>query len=265
VLLASCVSAGLLLLSFTAQPWGLRGMRRLGDEIVGRNLVNEVKPRRFHEQLVGLVLYAETVEQNGHWKNVLVEDGRSEKAPMLLLAREARVAPSPADEAIGFHLIDGEAHQLARADGNYSRLAFKNGDLHVYVGDTFWNKNRLRSWKEEMTPAELLKVAREERARGEDGRTMEMAAHWRFAQALAPLAFALVGTPLSLVRRRGGRARGVILSLAGYVGWYLLARVCVGLGEKGQLVPMLAGLLPNLIFIAAGAFALWRFDARGRA
>jgi lipopolysaccharide export system permease protein len=265
VWLSVYVSLGLLVLAFTAQPWGLRGMRRLGDEIVGRNLVNEVKPRRFHEELSGLVLYAEKVEANGHWTNVLVEDGRSEKAPMLMVAREARVEPAPAEESIGFHLIDGEAHQLARGEGNYSRLAFENGDLHVYVGDTYWSKNRLRSWREEMTPIELLDAAREARERGEDGLPMEMAVHWRLSQAMAPLAFALVGTPLSLVRRRGGRARGVVLSLAGYVGWYLLARACVGLGEKGQLDPLLAGLLPNLLFILGGALALWRFDARGRA
>lgn len=263
--LAGFVSLGLVLLSFTAQPWGLREMRRLGDEIVGRNLVNDVKPRRFHEDLPGLVLYAEQVAPGGRWKNVLVEDGRNDQAPMLLLAKSAHVAHSAQLEAIGFHLEDGEAHQLARGEGNYSRLSFEQGDLNVYVGDAYWSKNRLRSWREEMTPIELLDSAREARERGEDGRQLEMAAHWRFSQALAPLAFALVGTPLSLVRRRGGRARGVILSLLGYVGWYLLARVCVGFGEKGQLEPLLAGLLPNLVFLAAGALALWRFDARGRA
>ena len=265
VWLSLWVTLGLLTLAFTAQPWGLRGMRLLGDEIIGRNLVNEVKPRRFHEEVAGLVLYAEEVASNGRWKNVLVEDGRSDQAPMLLLAREARVAADPRDGAIGFHLVDGEAHQLARGDGNYSRLQFQSGDLHVNVGDTIWARNRLRSWREELTPIELLDAAREAKENGEDWRPLEMAVHWRFAQALAPLAFALVGTPLSLVRRRGGRARGVALTLVGYVGWYLLARACVGLGEHGQLTPALAGLLPNLLFIAAGALALWRFDARGRA
>lgn len=264
-LLSLLVCAGMLLLAFTAQPWGLKGVRRLGDEIVGRNLVNDVKPRRFHEQLPGMVLYAEDVAPGGAWKNVLVEDGRNPQSPMLLLARGARVEADAALEAVSFQLEHGEAHQLAHQGGGYSRLAFESGALHVYVGDAYYARNRLRSWREEMTPFELQAAAREAQARGEDGRPLQMAMHWRFAQALAPISFAFVGTPLSLVRRRGGRARGVVLTLLGYVGWYLLARSCVGLGEQGQLAPWLAGLLPNLLFVAAGAVALWRFDQRGRA
>ena len=45
----------------------------------------------------------------------------------------------------------------------------------------------------------------------------------RLGQAAEPIAFACIGLPLSL-QRRGGRARGLALTLAAYLTYYLLAR-----------------------------------------
>ncbi len=49
-----------------------------------------------------------------------------------------------------------------------------------------------------------------------------MSLHNRLGNALAPLAFALLGTPLAIGRRQAGRAWGYLLTLGGYVLFYLL-------------------------------------------
>ncbi len=62
---------------------------------------------------------------------------------------------------------------------------------------------------------------------------------------------------------RGGRARGLALTLVAYLGYYLLARVGMGLGERSLLPALVAGQLSNLIFVALGLLGLWRLSSRG--
>src|SRR5690606_28790403 len=82
--------------------------------------------------------------------------------------------------------------------------------------------------KEELTPDELRAAAVEAEAAGEDGRPFLIAWHERWAQALLPLAFCLLGTPLALGRRGGGRSGGrgfgFLLTLFAYVAYYVMVR-----------------------------------------
>jgi lipopolysaccharide export system permease protein len=78
-----------------------------------------------------------------------------------------------------------------------------------------------------------------------------------------PLAFAVVGVPLALRKRQGGRALSFLLSLACYLGYYLLARISISLGDKGVIGPLWAGQLPNLLAIAFGLTWLKLVERRG--
>jgi lipopolysaccharide export system permease protein len=262
--LGVALSAGLLYLSFSAQPAGMRAVRGMANEVIKRNLVGDVKPGVFYEDLAELTLYAERVDEGErHWRHVLVHDNREPSSPLLVLAREGTV--NPAGEASAFKLVlnEGTVHRDHRTRGEYTTVDFEGGELVMGVGDAFFLKNRFRSPKEELTPRELLQSAGEARARGEDPRGWMVAFHSRVARVLMPLAFAMLGTPLAIGRRRTGRAWGYLLTLLGYVGYYVLARVFVGLGERGQLLPLLAGHLPNAICVVAGLWALARINRTG--
>ena len=74
---------------------------------------------------------------------------------------------------------------------------------------------------------------------------------------------ALLGTPLAIGRRQGGRAWGYLLTLGGYVLFYLLMRLFEQLAQQGQLPVALAGQLTNLLFCAAGLVAMYRVNRSG--
>jgi lipopolysaccharide export system permease protein len=52
-------------------------------------------------------------------------------------------------------------------------------------------------------------------------------------------------------------------TLFGYAAFYLLARASVSFGERGTLSPLLAGQLPNLVFVACGLLTLLWAEKRG--
>lgn len=264
LILGAAIAALMLGMSFTVEPWGLRSVKAAANEVIKRNLIGDVKPGVFYEDLTNLTLYAEQVDRaDRQWRNVLVHDGRDPAAPLLVLARRGSVRAAGEGEALTLALDEGQVHRADRGSDEYSAIEFDRGDIVVGVGESFFHKNQFRRPKEELTPRELLDAAGQAVSRGENPRPFLMTYHWRFGQALMPIAFALMGTPLAMSRRQSGRARGYVLTIAGYVLYYVLARTCVNLGERDRLPLLVAAQLPNLVFAALGLLALVRVTRAG--
>jgi lipopolysaccharide export system permease protein len=261
------VGAGLgglmVLLTFTAQPWGLSGVRDLVNEVIKKNVVGDVKSGVFYEDISDLTLYAEQVSTDeGRWTNVLLHDDRDPSSPLLVLAHGGQVSTSGQGEAMRLALSQGEVHRANRSQEDYTVIHFEGSDITVGLGGVS-RRNRFRSPKEEMTPGELLRAAEDAERSGSDPRPFLMSLHSRLGNAVAPLSFAILGTPLAIGRRQAGRAWGYLLTLGGYVLFYLLSRAFEHLGAQGKLSPLLAGQLANVLFIALGAVAMWRLSRSG--
>lgn len=260
---AVLLAGAMLTLSFTLEPWGLSAVRIVVSDIIKKNVIGEVKPGVFYEDISELSLYAERIDPlTGKWGNVLLHDDTDPRSPLLMLAREAEVQASTSGEALRLGLTDGSVHAAARETDSYSFVSFERGELAVGVAEAVTKKNRFRSTREELTPLELLEMAGEVRARGESDAPVLMALHWRIGQALSPLAFALIAVPLSM-SRQGGRARGYLLTILAYVAYYLIARSMENLGTADRAPLLLAGQLSNLIFAAVGLALLWRVSRTG--
>ncbi len=264
-LAVGAVLAGLmLLLTSSAEPWGLTGVKEFVAEIIKKNVVGDVKAGVFYEDLSHLTLYAERVEgRQREWTNVLLHDDREPSAPLLMLARKGRVDTDGAGQVLTLVLGDGEAHRSSHSTTDYAVVTFEKGEIAVGVEGNMGRRNRFRSPKEELTPSELLEAAEEAERNGEDPKPFLMALHNRLGHAMAPLAFALVGTPLAIGRRQGGRAWGYLLTLGGYVIFYLLMRYFEQLGQQGKLPVLVAGQLANVLFCVVGLVALYRVTRSG--
>jgi lipopolysaccharide export system permease protein len=261
VALSLVVSAVLLGLALGPQPRGLQAVQGLANEIIKRNLVGDVKGGVFQDQVQGITLYAGTVAAPGQWRDVMVYDERQPATPMLLLAQRGTVEPGGADKALTLKLERGQLFRASQ-EGD-ARVQFEDGALTLGVEETVFQKNRFRAVRDELTPLEMLDAAKAAREAGAEWLPLEVGASWKLGQVLMPLAFAFLGVPLGLLRRTSGRARGVMATLLGYVAFYLLARASVSFGERGALSPLLAGQLPNLVFVACGLLALVWAEKRG--
>jgi lipopolysaccharide export system permease protein len=264
LVLGLAVSAVLAALMAEAQPWGQRMVRYEVQDIIRRNLLSDVKPGVFHEEVLGLTLYAAEVGPEARWRGVLLHDGRDPERPLLLVAAEGRPARTEWVDAVRFDLERGSVHRATRGSSDYAVLEFDTASLRVGIAEAFLQKNQLGSARADLSPRELYDAAARADAEGGDGRPFLVTLHWRLGQMLMPLAFALLGVPLAMVRR-GGRGWGFLFTIAGYVGFSMLARVAVQLADAQLLAPALAGQLPNLVFGGIGSFLLRRVVRRGAA
>lgn len=266
LVLGVVLSGVLFALAMTLQPWGMASLRSVAQDIIRRNLVNDIRSGTFHEEVAGFTLYAEKVDPGNRWTNVLLFDGRDPNAPIIAVAEHGHVITDAARSAVLFELSHGSAHRATQASADYTTLAFESGLFRADVGETFFQKNAFRSTSEEHSPIEMQRNIEQTRARGEPVKQLEAQLHWRLGQILMPFAFACVGAPLALRRRRrSGRGSGFLLTLLGYVGFYVLARTAVQIGESGTIPSWLAGQLPNIVFVCVGVLLMHGVNQRGAA
>ena len=86
----------------------------------------------------------------------------------------------------------------------------------------------------------------------------EVEYHKKFSIPFACFIFGLIGIPLGLMVKKGGRMLGFGIGLAVIVVYYLLLQVGQNAGMNGMLPPILAMWLPNIVIGVCGiAFNLW--------
>jgi lipopolysaccharide export system permease protein len=256
--LAGLIAGGaLFLLASTGVPWGLRHVRSQAAELIKKNFAEGVKPGVFSEDLTQLTLYAEQVDEvEGQWTNVLIHDDRDPRAPLLVLAHRGQVHPAKG-KGLQLSLQSGQVHRAGGSEREYALLGFERAEFAIGLEETMSRQSkRFRLPKEEMTPVQLLHAADDAQAAGRNPVSYRLAFHWRFAQALCPLAFALWATPLAWGTQRSGRSRAFLYTLLGYICYYVLWRAFEHLSGRGHLPPLLAAQLPNMLFAAKGILSL---------
>src|SRR5205823_7027689 len=82
--------------------------------------------------------------------------------------------------------------------------------------------------------------------------------HRRLALPAACLVLALVGIPLGLSARKGGKSTGFVLTIVLVFAYYFLSLGGVSLGRLDKIPPAAGVWLGNIIFLTAGLALLWR-------
>ena len=80
--------------------------------------------------------------------------------------------------------------------------------------------------------------------------------HKKFSFPAACLVFGLIGLPLGVVNRRGGRAAGFAVSTAIVLGYYILYASGEARAVEGTMSPVVAMWLPNFLLLTLGVYAI---------
>ena len=103
-----------------------------------------------------------------------------------------------------------------------------------------------------------------QRIHGPDGKRFLIELNNRFSYPAACLVLMLVGVPLGVISRRGGKSSGFVFTLLLVFFYYVLSYTGIALGRQDKLPVFLAVWLANLLFAAAGIFLLWQMASGGR-
>jgi LPS export ABC transporter permease LptF/LPS export ABC transporter permease LptG len=244
-------------------PRSQAALGRLQDRLKTSQASFEIQPRVFYEGFPQLVLYVQDVKSAqgaAIWKGVFIADISTPSAPRITLAQQG-ILVSEGTDTLHLHLSEGATHETdPKIPDQYQISTFKQTDIPILVPQAD-NKEDQASVPVAELGTRALPV--------EAGRVKKYMARWywiefhrRFALPTACLVLALVGIPLGLSSKKGGKSTGFVLTIVLVFAYYSLSLVGVSLARQGKVSPGLGVWLANIVFLLAGAFLLWRAERK---
>ena len=229
------------------------------------DLRREIKPRVFFEELPDILLYADEVHQSGDFLDrVFIHQQAEDGEEIVTLARRAQVDYDPEDGVAEIYLESGTTHSTTPEDSHsYQVSRFVRQKLVKPPGEQYKMKSTLLSRPAqknfgEQSLDELTQSIRKAQAiphaetRDRVVGRILFFMHERFALPFACFAFAIVGVPLGILNRRGGKASGFTLSIGIAIVYWILLSVGENLVSQGRLSPYIGLWMGNVLLAAIG-------------
>ena len=235
----------------------------------------EVQPRVFYEDFKNYVLYIQDVRPAAGaalWQHVFLADLTDPASPRITTAEQAVVVNGTAQagdpQTLRLHLIDGAQHQISPTDPNqYTISTFSSSDLPIETGgqeDTHVGRSDTpilaltlpQLWHQAHTPGLSQRAAT----------LYRIEFNKRFSYPAACLVLMLVGVPLGLSSKRGGKSTGFVVTILLVFLYYFVSSVGVAFAKTGKLSALFGVWGANLLFAIAGSVLLvpalsWRGGA----
>jgi LPS export ABC transporter permease LptF len=249
----------LLLLSSGPLPRARYRARWEGIRVGAMYPARIIPEGEFIEVFEGLRLYVERKDPEHNRLLHVKIDKQDEKGNKILIqAAYAEIQGSFAENDLRIILNEGSVTEV-RADnpGVIHKMDFQKWEETLKLGEDALNP-KLHLRPDEMTLLELKhKIANyfndpEEAGRKNRLNIFRCELHERWTRPFAIFVFALVGVPLAIGGKTGGRTRSFAFSFFVFASYYLLMLPTQTLGEEAKIPPLLAMWIPNLVLSIVG-------------
>jgi len=252
---ASCAVLTLAL-TFWLIPLSWRTLAKLEQKLLSSQAPFAVQPRVFDERFPHFVLYVQDVEAAAtRWRGVfLASSAQATATSNLTLAQDAQVVAG-AERQIELHLGPGSTHDYdPHEPDHYSVTTFGQSDIPIDVSTTTSATKSVAFSDAEKSVSGLLSD------NGPNWREARVEFHRRIAFPAACLIFALLGVPVGVRPRRGGRAAGLVLTLVLIGGYYFLFVTGAHMAQQGSIAPWVGIWGANIVAAIVGFFFLRRIE-----
>jgi lipopolysaccharide export system permease protein len=243
-------------MSLYLAPRAGRVLNHMESSLEASQLPYEIQPRVFIEQFPNLLLYLEDVTgARSRWSGVFIADSSTGHSPKITLAESGILVNDPDKNRLVLHLERGTTHETdPEHPQSYSVSSFAETDLPISLSQSD-EATAVRNTPATERLPEVFRAARSAPTQ-EERRAALVELNYRFAIPVASLVLALVGIPLGLFSRKGGKAVGILMTIFLVFLYYVLMAFGLSFAKQGRLSPFLGLWLANLAFGAAGLLML---------
>ena len=261
-------------------PRGAGDLLRMEDQLKTSQAAVEIQPRVFYEDFRNYVLYVQDVPRPAAgaavWRHVFLADLTQPANPNITTAEEALVSTSRSNpQSTRVHLLSANQHQISPSNPNqYELQAYDFLDLPLEPNsqdDTHISRMDTSLYAQSMR--QLFRRAGATGGDGSDARIAQIELNRRFAYPFACLVLMLIGVPLGLSSRRGGKSTGFVLTVLLVFAYYLISYTGVALAKNGRASPFTGVWAANIFFalfglvllrqLAGGGYLLNLFNSAG--
>jgi LPS export ABC transporter permease LptG/LPS export ABC transporter permease LptF len=223
----------------------------------------EIQPRVFYEDFKNFVLYVQNVRSGtgaSNWDQVFMADVTDPEAPRITTAASATVV-SDSTQVLLMRLRNGAEHSTVPLQPDqYNISSFSTTDRPLELSP----QSDVHLGRRDTAIYALPMSALLQRIHGSDPKPFLIELNSRFSFPAACLVLMLVGVPLGVASRRGGKSSGFVYTILLVFFYYFLSSTGIALGRQNRLPAFLAVWSANLLFAGAGIFLLWQMASGGR-
>ncbi len=249
-------------------PRASAALLQLENSLATQQASYEIQPRVFYEDFKDYVLYVQEVRAGtgvANWRNIFLADLSDPGTLRIISAGQATVV-NDQDSVLRMRLRDGVEHQTDAGQPNqYTISTFAATDLPLPLSD----KDETHLGRSDapilaVPTSELLARSRGAAAKTPDGKAALIEINKRLSYPAACLVLMMVGVPLGMATRRGGKSAGFVLTILLVFIYYFLSIIGVALARQGKVPPFAGVWLANVAF-GIGGIVLLRQMATGSA
>jgi LPS export ABC transporter permease LptG len=275
-------------------PRGSAQLEDLQNDLLTSSVDKEIKPRVFYDNYEDVMIYVNDVDpRTGRWNGVFLADNRSsldETDTSPQAAVDAAAARRANDEQQ--HGVFGSQQSGTRivvAEGGFVSSIQPAQQIWLNLSKTathFWDPRKSDRYDLNSNNAERIllsdrgtlearRVAHSFRSMNlrelreqvqllrytpdrEGYRMAKVEIHKKFSLPFACLVFGVLGLPLGISNRRGGKSSGFTLSLAIIMAYWVMITNGEQLAVNGTIGPAVGMWAPNIILLAFGIWLLLR-------
>jgi len=227
------------------------------DKALASQATYEIQPRVFYEDFKNTVLYVQDVRSGtgaANWRQVFMADITDPALPKITTAASATVVSDTTQELL-MRLRNGTEDEPVPGQPEQSNIStFTINDLPFASNQQSESHlGRLDTVIYALPMEELIA-----RTRGPDGKRFQIELHKRFAYPAACLVLMLVGVPLGVTSRRGGKSSAWVFTILLVILYYSMSLVGIAMGRQNWIPTFLAVWSANIIFAVGGLVLLWQ-------
>ena len=259
----------------------------------------KINPREFNESIPQTVLFIQDITSDNRWKNIFAYLSQDTAEPRAIFARTGRLNFYPEAKRATLELFDGAIHTVPLAEPERYRITLFDrieeeinveslfaqfssekrvrekdiGELIRSVGRISGDRTKLETDRARLAPAPRAGTGAEVRRKEVEFALRQKAREWRshwveihkkFALPFVCFIFVLVGIPLGISTKKGGRTSGFTISLGIILVYYVLITAGEKNAMEGRISPFLGMWGPNILFLLAGLYLFIRSSRESR-
>jgi len=250
-------------------PRGAADLLLLESELKTSQANFEVQPRVFYEDFSNYVLYVQDVPPGSGasvWRHVFLADLTEPANPNVITADQAVISRRSSTEGqnLRLQLLHGGQHQISLTDPSqydFSTFGESNLPLQLVTQDST-HISRKNTHLQALTLTELYaRIHSGGPAADVLGARIELQS--RFSYPFACLVLMLIGVPLGLSSKRGGKSGGFVLTLLLVFAYYLVSTIGVAFALSGKVSPFVGVWSANFVFALFGIALLQQLAGGG--
>jgi LPS export ABC transporter permease LptG/LPS export ABC transporter permease LptF len=257
-------------------PWSWYQTDLTLNRMAAAQLTAEVQPHVFDEQFPNTILYVGDVIPEGRffrWRNIFMADltppGQqksqghdSGNLPRITVATDALAVPDVPHNRIQLSMHQGNTYDVGKAASDFYSTRFQRGEDLLQAQKP--EDVRISRSVRELDTRPLYRLAFKTKDVDPTKRVeAQIEFHQRLAFPPACILLALLGIPLGVYSRRGGKSTAFVLTIALAFLYYMGLITMIGLARQRALPAGIAVWTPDIVFAVLGLLMLLRLDLPG--